>query len=48
MNKKVLIDKQALIDELMKIPGVGSNSICGIGSSNYKFWWKAPDYFVGS
>lgn len=26
MNKKVLIDKQALIDELMKIPGVGSNS----------------------
>ena len=26
MNKKVLIDKQALIDKLMKIPGVGSNS----------------------
>ena len=26
MDKKVLIDKQALIDELMKIPGVGSNS----------------------
>ncbi|OTO54122.1 DUF1642 domain-containing protein [Enterococcus faecium] len=26
MNKKVLIDKQALIDELLKIPGVGSNS----------------------
>ena len=26
MNKKVLTDKQALIDELMKIPGVGSNS----------------------
>jgi len=26
MNKKELIDKQALIDELMKIPGVGSNS----------------------
>ena len=26
MSKKVLIDKQALIDELMKIPGVGSNS----------------------
>lgn len=26
MNKQKLIDKQALIDELMKIPGVGSNS----------------------
>ncbi|HFY0480067.1 TPA: DUF1642 domain-containing protein [Shigella flexneri] len=26
MDKKVAIDKQALIDELMKIPGVGSNS----------------------
>lgn len=26
MNKQELIDKQALIDELMKIPGVGSNS----------------------
>lgn len=26
MNKKELIDKQELIDELMKIPGVGSNS----------------------
>ena len=26
MSKKVLIDKQALIDKLMKIPGIGSNS----------------------
>ena len=26
MNKQELIDKQALIDKLMKIPGVGSNS----------------------
>lgn len=26
MSKKVLIDKQALIDKLMRIPGVGSNS----------------------
>lgn len=26
MNKQEVIDKQALIDELMKIPGVGSNS----------------------
>lgn len=26
VDKKVAIDKQALIDELMKIPGVGSNS----------------------
>lgn len=26
MNKQELIDKQALVDELLKIPGVGSNS----------------------